>query len=100
LADPQATTARPTVASSPKGISIVDFAVQTTHQPGTAMYPRQSGKSGDCASYSTPDFAQFAFLNQGGPQIDTLSLDPDGDGFACGWSPVRLRAAMSGKRQG
>ena len=39
--------------------------------------------------YSIPEIAQMAFLSLGGPQRDTLLLEPDGDGFACDWVPVR-----------
>ena len=41
----------------------------------------------------TPAAAQAAFIARGGPAVDPLGLDPDGDGFVCGWDPAPYRAA-------
>ena len=38
---------------------------------------------------------EAAFLAQGGPAVDPLGLDPDGDGFVCGWDPARYRSAAN-----
>lgn len=78
------------------GPNIVDYALATTHPVGAQLYRRSSfgGNSGArCAGYASPDLAQEAFLARGGPERDRLGLDPDGDGYACGWdpSPFRLR---------
>lgn len=71
------------------------FAAETTHQPGTALYPRSGGSASQaarvCASYPNPEAAQIGFLAAGGPQVDTRGMDPDGDGFVCGWDPRPLR---------
>ena len=40
------------------------------------------------------DQAQSAFLDSGGPEKDRKGLDPDGDGFACGWDPTPFRNAV------
>lgn len=76
------------------GPNIVDFALSTNHQPGQQVY-RRSSLRGDparsCAKYASSDLAQEAFLKAGGPEKDKLNLDPDGDGFACGWDPRPFR---------
>ena len=76
--------------------NIVQFALNTTHLPGTRMYKRSSlfGGSSACNRYASPDLAQEAFLASGGPQKDAKGLDPDGDGFACGWDPRPFRTAL------
>ena len=33
------------------------------------------------------------FLAAGGPERDRKGIDPDGDGFACGFNPAPFRAA-------
>lgn len=78
------------------GPNIVEFAISTTHAPGTKMYERSSIQVGSsaCARYASPDLAQQAFLERGGPQKDRLGLDPDGDGFACAWDPRPFRTAL------
>jgi hypothetical protein len=78
--------------------SIVEFALSTTHAPGVQMYNRSSLFKRDplttCAKYASPDLAQEVFLAKGGPQKDKEGLDPDGDGFACGWDPRPFRNAL------
>jgi len=91
---PRATPARP----ADSGPGVVAFAVQTTHAPGTPLYDR-SAPSPDraaraCSRYRSPDIAQAAFLNAGGPASDPQGLDPDGDGFVCGWNPEPFRRAI------
>ncbi|MCU0900088.1 MAG: hypothetical protein MUC82_06280 [Cypionkella sp.] len=79
------------------GPNIVDYALATTHPKGTQLYRRSSFGVGNtaakCAGYASPDLAQAAFLERGGPERDRLGLDPDGDGYACAWdpSPYRIR---------
>lgn len=91
-------TALPTRAGA-SGPNIVAFALSTTHTPGTAVY-RRSGFGGEakyqrnCAQFASADQAQLAFLERGGPERDRLGLDPDGDGFACGWDPRPFRSAV------
>ena len=82
------------------GPNIVSYAVSTTNAVGQPVY-RRSGIFGAsrleraCGRYSSPDAAQAAFLEKGGPERDGLGLDPDGDGFACGWNPAPFRRAAS-----
>ncbi|MDO9640160.1 MAG: hypothetical protein Q7J44_16610 [Pseudotabrizicola sp.] len=85
------------VRSGEQGPNIVDYALATSHPRGTQLYKRSSFGAGNaaakCAAYASPDLAQQAFLERGGPERDRLGLDPDGDGYACTWdpSPYRLR---------
>lgn len=75
--------------------NIVEYALTTMHNPGTQMYTRFALRLRDplvaCARYSSPDLAQQAFLEAGGPKRDRKGLDPDGDGFACNWDPRPFR---------
>lgn len=77
------------------GPNIVEFALATTHNPGTQMYTRSSLRLTDpavaCGRYGSSDLAQQAFLEAGGPKRDRKGLDPDGDGFACSWDPRPFR---------
>jgi hypothetical protein len=81
--------------------NIVQFALQAPNNRGEEVFDR-SGLSGEsrfqrnCAKYRTPDEAQRDFLTRGGPQRDRLGIDPDGDGFACGWDPQAFRSIASG----
>lgn len=84
-----------------EGPNIVAYALSVKHAPGTQIYRRgglnkQSKYERNCAGYSGPDLAQIAFLEKGGPERDRLGLDPDGDGFACGWDPRPFRKAAGG----
>jgi len=79
--------------------NIVEYAISTTNLPGQAIYRRSAFKSAatherNCAKYGSADIAQEAFLANGGPQRDRENLDPDGDGFACGWDPRPFRNAV------
>ena len=80
------------------GPSIVQFALSTSHAPGVQKYKRgglfQKDPLVTCAKYPSPDLAQEAFLAKGGPEKDRDGLDPDGDGFACGWDPRPFRNAL------
>lgn len=82
------------------GSALVNFALSTAHAPGTPVYRRSSFGTKDpmanCGRYASPDLAQQAFLDAGGPERDRLRLDPDGDGFVCGWDPRPFRAARGG----
>ncbi len=79
------------------GPNIVAYALSTTNAKGQPVYSRglftsDSRAARNCAQYPSPDLAQIAFLKAGGPQKDRMSLDPDGDGYACGWDPAPFRA--------
>ncbi|WP_456387598.1 hypothetical protein [Profundibacter sp.] len=80
---------------------VVQFALSTTNAVGESIYRRsivfaKSRFEKNCAKYPSPDMAQTAFLQSGGPQKDRNGLDPDGDGFACSWNPQPFRNARSG----
>jgi hypothetical protein len=80
------------------GPNIVEYALATTHAPGTQLYSRRGIVRRDplaaCARFASPDIAQAEFLKQGGPDRDRLGVDPDGDGFACSWDPQPFRTAL------
>lgn len=77
------------------GVNIAQFARTTTNAVGEKLYRRPIIKnrfsSAECRKFQSPDDAQRNFLANGGPEKDPLNLDPDGDGFACKWSPVVYR---------
>jgi hypothetical protein len=80
------------------GPNIVAFAVNTRNQPGEPLYSRSAirltSPEAACRRFRSPDLAQEAFLEAGGPERDPRGLDPDGDGFACDWDPRPFRTAL------
>jgi len=79
--------------------NIVEYALGSTNVPGQAVYRRSGFRSAasnerNCTKYGSADIAQEAFLANGGPTKDRENLDPDGDGFACGWDPRPFRNAV------
>lgn len=91
-------TALPQRSGDVGGATIVQFALSTNHPVGTQMYKRSAlrmkNPNAACAKYTSADQAQEDFLASGGPDRDRKSLDPDGDGYACGWNPAPFRAAL------
>jgi len=86
--------------SGSTGPSIVQYALSATHPVGTQVYRRagfnkEARYQRNCAKYSSYEQAQADFLSKGGPKRDKLGLDPDGDGYACGWDPAPFRKAVS-----
>jgi hypothetical protein len=76
----------------------VEYAIRTNNPIGMQLYSRFGTglkviSSGGCDRYRSKDAAQQDFLARGGPQRDAYGLDPDGDGFACGWDPRPFRLA-------
>ncbi|WP_341368744.1 hypothetical protein [Yoonia sp. BS5-3] len=93
--EPTALPSRP----SNTGPNIVEYALNAPNVKGQEWYSRSilSGESRfqrNCAAYATPDDAQRDFMSRGGPERDRLGIDPDGDGFACGWDPAPFIAAF------
>lgn len=93
--EPTAVPDRP----SDTGPNIVEYALNAPNVKGQEWYSRSilSGQSRfqrNCAAYATPDDAQRDFMARGGPERDRLGIDPDGDGFACGWDPAPFKAAF------
>ncbi len=82
------------------GPNIVEYALNAPNKRGQEWYSRFIlGSMGNrfernCASYRSPDAAQRDFLARGGPERDPKGIDPDGDGFACGWDPAPFLAAV------
>ncbi|EYD76502.1 hypothetical protein Rumeso_01923 [Rubellimicrobium mesophilum DSM 19309] len=93
---PQALPAPP----ADTGPNIVQYALSAPNSVGQPWYSRfvlfaREGRAErNCAKYRTADEAQRDFLARGGPDKDSLGLDPDGDGFACAWDPAPFRAAV------
>ena len=81
-----------------EGPNLVQYAISTTNPVGQQAYDRSSLQLRDpakvCQTYGSADKAQAAFLDAGGPQKDRKGLDPDGDGYACGWDPTPFRNAV------
>ncbi len=81
------------------GANIVQYALSAPNRRGQEYYSRsilsgQSRYTRNCALYRSPDDAQRDFLGRGGPERDPAGIDPDGDGFACGWDPAPFLAAV------
>ncbi len=98
----QFTVIEPTAVPVRTGVTtsnVVEYALATTNPVGNKIYRRTKLASAasharNCASYGAPDIAQEAFLELGGPRKDRKNLDPDGDGYACGWDPTPFRLAV------
>ncbi|WP_461428818.1 hypothetical protein [Gymnodinialimonas sp.] len=77
---------------------VAAFALRTTHLPGQRQWrrnPLRADGQAMCAQFETRDHAQDRFLRDGGPERDPNGLDPDGDGFVCGFDPAALRASAN-----
>lgn len=94
--DAMAPAAAPVPAGA-TGPNLAAYALAATNAPGQPVYKRGGfhliSATKACGKYVSPDLAQMAFLKKGGPQKDPLNLDPDGDGFACGWDPRPFQMA-------
>ncbi|QBY01107.1 hypothetical protein E2K80_10505 [Rhodophyticola sp. CCM32] len=84
------------------GPNIIEYALSTSHPVGEARHSRSPFRQGrheaNCLAYRSDDLAQEAFLSLGGPERDRQALDPDGDGYACGWNPTVYRNAAQAAR--
>ncbi|TKW68240.1 MAG: hypothetical protein DI616_03835 [Paracoccus denitrificans] len=83
------------VNDSPDTDALSRYAGTQRHAPGTAAYNRSGGSDAvaarACARHPNADAAQLMFLSSGGPQQDPMGMDPDGDGYVCGWDPTHYR---------
>lgn len=90
---PGALPERPAEATSP----VVAYVLSAPNGLGQAMYDRRTVKleahQQACQAYPSDEAAQEAFLKAGGPKRDPKKLDPDGDGYACGFDPTPYRNA-------
>ena len=82
------------------GPNIIEYALAAPNTVGQEYYSRfvfsgQGRFQRNCAAYGSPDEAQRDFLSRGGPDRDPRGIDPDGDGFACGWDPAPFRLAVA-----
>lgn len=84
--------------------NIVAFALSTSHRVGEQRFRRSpltlQNHQRNCLQFASDNLAQEEFLRRGGPDRDPLNLDPDGDGFACGWNPQPFRDAARVAAQG
>lgn len=84
------------------GPNIIEYALTTSNPLGNQVFRRsplgQGRHERNCLAYRSDDLAQEAFLSMGGPQRDRQALDPDGDGYACGWDPSVYRDAAAAAR--
>lgn len=91
-ANAQRATTGPYPGSTPV---LVRYAHAEKQNPGTVTYPRTSidanAASRVCTTFANPAAAQTAFIAAGGPLVDARGMDPDGDGFVCGWDPRPYR---------
>lgn len=87
----------PAATGGAAGPNLAAYALAAGNAPGQAVYERSglrlTSPEKACAKFTSSDLAQMAFLEKGGPAKDPLNLDPDGDGFACGWDPRPFQAA-------
>ena len=87
----------PVPAAAPSTNNIAAFALSTSHAVGQPLYRRVGARLRNsdraCADFASDSLAQEAFLEAGGPDRDRLGVDPDGDGYACGWDPAAFRLA-------
>ncbi len=94
-----APTALPTRPAN-TGPNIVEYAINAPNVKGQEWYSRsifstQGRFQRNCLKYTSPDAAQRDFLASGGPERDRKGIDPDGDGFACGWDPAPFKLVAS-----
>jgi hypothetical protein len=76
-------------------VNIAAYAINQTNQVGNKIYIRHASGDSGCLRYSRDqDQAQRVFLASGGPKLDPRNLDPDGDGFACKWTPDAYRSLV------
>jgi hypothetical protein len=95
------TVIQPTdLPTRPETVNVAQYALAATNPVGTKRFTRinpfakvQNVKN--CGRYLNQDDAQAAFLDAGGPRRDIYSLDPDGDGYACKWTPETYRKLLS-----
>ena len=77
------------------------YALSTSHNVGSQIYDRHGTffarltSNDKCAEFSDDFEAQQTFLDAGGPLEDELRIDPDGDGFACSWTPDIYRSMLN-----
>ena len=82
------------ILSQTSAINIAVYARETFNPIGKRLYKRlivKSKKMNPCLRFQSADDAQRFFLLKNGPEKDSWSLDQDGDGFACSWSPDKYR---------
>lgn len=83
---------------------LVAYALSNAHPVGAKRYRRglfalAALSERKCRKFPSDDAAQEAFLAAGGPERDRLNLDPDGDGYACGWDPAPFRQMAAAVRR-
>ncbi|SDD82996.1 hypothetical protein SAMN05421538_102532 [Paracoccus isoporae] len=86
------------VARATQTDALARYALSQRHAPGTSVYPRDGGSAEvaarACARFPNANAAQLMFMTAGGPELDPYGVDPDGDGYVCGWDPTPYRTAQ------
>lgn len=89
-------TALPERTNDSKVSGVLAYAMNAPNKLGQSIYKRASvaadKSQAACLKYTTDEAAQEAFLKAGGPERDPKRLDPDGDGFACGFDPTPFQS--------
>ena len=78
-------------------VNVALYAIRTQNEVGQKIYERfpfKQKKLDPCLRFVSTDDAQRFFLKNNGPKNDLWNLDPDGDGFACKWNPLRYRKLL------
>ncbi len=81
--------------------NVAEYAVASINIVGNKIYRRDMKSENKttlverCSALGSAYAAQQTFLDAGGPEIDELHIDPDGDGFACNWSPEIYRSLVN-----
>lgn len=87
-------------SSKDAGAVLRRYANLLDNNPGEARFPRNKRTRTDarqaCSGFASAEAAQLTFIANGGPNVDPLGLDPDGDGYVCGWDPRPLRQPSGG----
>ena len=81
--------------------NVAEYALASINIVGNKIYRRDMTSENKttlverCSALGSAYAAQQTFLDAGGPEIDELHIDPDGDGFACNWTPEIYRSLVN-----
>lgn len=81
--------------------NVAEYALNSINVVGNKIYERPAPRrmattlNERCTAFGSGYAAQQAFLDAGGPESDEFYIDPDGDGFACNWTPDIYRSLVN-----
>lgn len=81
--------------------NVAEYALNSINIVGNKIYERPAPRkvattlNERCTAFGSAYAAQQAFLDAGGPESDEFYIDPDGDGFACNWTPDIYRSLVN-----